>query len=232
MVFPLQASGSPIGTSIGRAGGAGESGSLEVWRLGSLVFFSVIPLCLLARRRRAGGAGRTSPCRGVGQRPTSLQSTNLQISQLPFVSFVSFVIAAQREACTNFQTSKLLSFQSRVLRAIARRPPLCPSVLSVLLCVSPKSAVHHSGSPLCPFVVLRVLCDSRVAWSLSKLLNLQTSKLPNFQFCQPFCRLMANERRARSAGLTPGMEPARRSESGRIRSSFSRASKRRPRTAA
>ncbi len=41
---------------------------------------------ILARRRRAGGAGRTSPCRGVGQRPTPLQSTN------PFVSFVSFVI--------------------------------------------------------------------------------------------------------------------------------------------
>ena len=29
--------------------------------------------CPLARRRRAGGAGRTSPCRGVGQRPTPFQ---------------------------------------------------------------------------------------------------------------------------------------------------------------
>ena len=66
------------------------------------------------------GAKAPFPCRGVGQRPTALQSTNLQISQLPFVSFVSFVIAAQREACPNFQTSKLLSFQSRVLRAVAR----------------------------------------------------------------------------------------------------------------
>ena len=35
---------------------------------------------LLARRRRAGSAGRTSPCRGVGQRPTP---SNQLISQNP-----------------------------------------------------------------------------------------------------------------------------------------------------
>ena len=40
------------------------------------------PACSLARRRRAGGAGRTSPCRGVGQRPTPSNPP------IPFVLFV------------------------------------------------------------------------------------------------------------------------------------------------
>ena len=87
-----------------------------------MTFFRVIPSCSLARRRRAGGAGRTSPCRGVGQRPTP--------SNLP----IPFFILLNR-------------------RAPARRPPLCPSVLSVLLCVLRNLRFH----PSCPFVVLRVL---------------------------------------------------------------------------
>ena len=68
------------------------TGDLSVARLRALLHLLIS--CwgvLLARRRRAGGAGRTSPCRGVGQRPT-FQSANLPISQFPFVSFVSFVI--------------------------------------------------------------------------------------------------------------------------------------------
>ena len=87
-----------------------------------MAFFRIIPSCSLARRRRAGGAGRTSPCRGVGQRPTP--------SNLP----IPFFILLNR-------------------RAPARRPPLCPSVLSVLLCVLRNLRFH----PSCPFVVLRVL---------------------------------------------------------------------------
>ena len=62
---------------------------------------------------RSPGRKAPLPCRGVGQRPTPLQSTNSLIIQsiinpIPFVSFVSFVI------------SKHTGSQ----RALARRPSL------------------------------------------------------------------------------------------------------------
>ena len=85
-----------------RAGGAGESGSLEAWMLGSLAFslynyFACRPLVgrsVLRGRGRFGplglhalfsvlqGAKAPFPCRGVGQCPTA-KLPSLQTSKLP-----------------------------------------------------------------------------------------------------------------------------------------------------
>ena len=112
-------------------------GRLEVWKLGGLeawlsLYKSLGRACWHVHRSflstslwvvlvgtsigRAGGAGRTSPCRGVGQRPTSpitnfliLQSPNQPISQsanqpiplcVPLWFFVSFVSAPQGKHST------------------------------------------------------------------------------------------------------------------------------------
>ena len=103
-----------------RAGGAGESGSLEAWMLGSLAFslynyFACRPLVgrsVLRGRGRFGplglhalfsvlqGAKAPFPCRGVGQRPTPLQS-----AKIPFVNLCgpscTFVSAPQGEPSTH-----------------------------------------------------------------------------------------------------------------------------------
>ena len=76
---------------------SGEAAVLYV-----LYVLYVLLCCLFGTSQTCRGAGRTSPCRGVGQRPTSFQSANQSI---PFVFFVSFVI---------FQSTLA------VLRALAR----------------------------------------------------------------------------------------------------------------
>ena len=71
----------------------------------------VLPRRVMARRRRAGGAGRTSPCRGVGQRPTNPPKLpNLQTSKLPNILCALCVL---RVLCDSQNTLA-------VLRALAR----------------------------------------------------------------------------------------------------------------
>ena len=76
-----------------RAGGAGESGSLEAWMLGSLAFslynyFACRPLVGRSVLRSLfsvlQGAKAPFPCRGVGLRPTSLP-INFPIRQDTFL---------------------------------------------------------------------------------------------------------------------------------------------------
>ena len=65
--------------------------ALGGWPKGDVEVYCKSLRYLVARRRRAGGAGRTSPCRGVGQRPTPsnppiLQFPNQLILQFPLCS--------------------------------------------------------------------------------------------------------------------------------------------------
>ena len=69
-----------------------------------------------------------------------------------------------------------------VLRALARRPPLCPSVFSVFLCVLRNLRFPHVGSPL-PSAIFgyAVAAGDSPGFNLrgsSKPPNIQASKLP------------------------------------------------------
>ena len=87
--------------------------------------------CLMARRRRAGGAGRTSPCRGVGQRPTP---SNQRISP-----------GAQSAILPRPSANQPISWARQ-------RPSGSPACASTpLICnKSVKSAVSSSGSLCAP----------------------------------------------------------------------------------
>ena len=124
----------------------------------------------MARRRRAGGAGRTSPCRGVGQRPTPF---NPLISQNPFVSFVSFVISKKHWSLaggsrpligSNRWTTEGLSSEAKKHRRFPISCLLCePSWSFVHLRVSPAGQTSHSLPALCPSLsssrACRALCS-------------------------------------------------------------------------
>ena len=103
----------------------------------------VIPSCLLARRRRAGGAGRTSPCRGVGQRPTSLQSQLLSILLSP-------ACASTPKICINLRNLRFPPFVSFVISNHSGSPS-CIFVVLCALRVSPAGQTLHS-SPTPPSV--------------------------------------------------------------------------------
>ena len=127
---------------------------------------------------RAGGAGRTSPCRGVGQRPTPTiySLTNSCVRQhalnLP-KSVLPKVFLAKRRNNLRFPFWQGFSWPFSVLRGGFAAPspkhgvrsPPCPSGLRAGRApyAHARPAPCAVPSTLCPFVVLRVLCDSRAA---------------------------------------------------------------------
>ena len=147
-----------------RAGGAGESGSLEAWMLGSLAFslynyFACRPLVgrsvlrflwpwkvwrFAPARSVLQGAKAPFPCRGVGQRPTSnRQSVNLPSSQSPLCSlcpFERFVIKTHRQSSCTFVVLRVLRVH---LRTLHFSPAAYPS---------PLRGVPFSGARQRPFL--------------------------------------------------------------------------------
>ena len=162
-ICPIGPTASCYGTSQ-TCQGAGESGSLEAWMLGSLAFslynyFACRPLVgrsVLRGRGRFGplglhalfsvlqGAKAPFPCRGVGQRPTSnRQSVNLPSSQSPLCSlcpFERFVIKTHRQSSCTFVVLRVLRVH---LRTLHFSPAAYPS---------PRRGVPFSGARQRPFL--------------------------------------------------------------------------------
>ena len=106
--------------------------------------------CLMARRRRAGGAGRTSPCRGVGQRPTPSNQRISQSANQP-IFFVSLVVPCGLCGKTHWQSAggsrPLIGSNLRNLR-FPHSGSLCvPSwfFVSFVFFSKHSTSVHHSA---------------------------------------------------------------------------------------
>ena len=118
--------------------------------------------CLMARRRRAGGAGRTSPCRGVGQRPTPSNqriSPGAQSAILPRPSANQPISwARQRPSGSPACASTPLICNKSVKSAVSSSGSLCaPSWSFVVLRVSPAGQTLHALPSLCPSRACRAL---------------------------------------------------------------------------
>ena len=147
---------------------------------------SYCAVLFMARRRRAGGAGRTSPCRGVGQRPTPFQFSNHPISQSTQIPFVSLAVEGlSLRACT---VSFVISKYSDSLRE--------PSWFFVPLRVSPAGRTSH---------VLPAPRPSRACRALRSLFSV---------LCSPFFygtaqKAPAETAGARARGYKPSSVPLR-----------------------
>ena len=111
--------------------------------------------CLMARRRRAGGAGRTSPCRGVGQRPTPSNQRISQSANQP----ISW--ARQRPSGSPACASTPLICNKSVKSAVSSSGSLCAPSWSFVSFVTSRntsplsSALFVARLSRAPFSVLR-----------------------------------------------------------------------------
>ena len=107
-------------------------GQLEVWKLGGLEawlsLYKSLGRPVGTSIGRAGGAGRTSPCRGVGQRPTPSNPNSFSFYSIGVRQHAKNLPKSARSAFPSLCVLRVLcDFQSFWQFFVSLRGPLCSS---------------------------------------------------------------------------------------------------------